>query len=215
MTFKTLTVNYKSVDKHAKTFSINWPEGFVPGTTDNYACNQLLDSRLTVDDVWEYLVKPKYWTSYYANSENPRIVDDNGESIDQESLNLKTKFSFVTFGFDVNSEVIEFVAPEEYESGKKIARITWSGACIEKGKGTKLDVVHAWLLQDTETGVKILTEETQNGVPAKFLRVSESHPMINGHQDWLKGLCTITAVNKNVEYATEYWGVNLDKFKKN
>ncbi|MDR3105930.1 MAG: SRPBCC domain-containing protein, partial [Yokenella regensburgei] len=36
--------------------------------------------------------------------------------------------------------------------------------------------------------VRILTQETQNGVPAKDLANTRPNPMLNGHQEWLDGL---------------------------
>lgn len=67
------------------------------------------------------------------------------------------------------------------------ARVAWHGWA---GEGdTRLDVHHAWLLEDLSGGrVRILTQETQVGRPAKELAVAKPNPMINGHQDWLDGL---------------------------
>lgn len=60
----------------------------------------------------------------------------------------------------------------------------WSG----EGE-TRLDAHHAWLLEDLAGGrVRILTQETQNGHPAKALAKTTPNPMINGHQAWLDGL---------------------------
>ncbi|MNP65637.1 hypothetical protein D3C76_1612440 [compost metagenome] len=58
------------------------------------------------------------------------------------------------------------------------------------GEGdTRLDVHHAWLIEDLPGGrVRILTQETQKGKPAQALAKAKPNPMINGHQDWLEGL---------------------------
>jgi hypothetical protein len=40
----------------------------------------------------------------------------------------------------------------------------------------------------SENRVRILTQETQNGAPAKELAKTKPNPMINGHQEWLDGL---------------------------
>ena len=48
---------------------------------------------------------------------------------------------------------------------------------------------HAWLLEELSGGrLRILTQETQCGQPARDLAQARPNPMINGHQDWLDGL---------------------------
>jgi len=50
-------------------------------------------------------------------------------------------------------------------------------------------VHHAWLIEELSGGrVRILTQETQNGKPARELAVTRPNPMINGHQEWLDGM---------------------------
>ncbi|MFD2781291.1 hypothetical protein ACFS32_09345 [Novosphingobium pokkalii] len=69
------------------------------------------------------------------------------------------------------------------------ARVAWHGWAGEVGAQDRLDVHHAWLIEDLSGGrVRILTQETQNGNPAKDLAKANPNPMINGHQDWLNGL---------------------------
>ena len=67
------------------------------------------------------------------------------------------------------------------------ARVAWHGW---SGDGAeRLDVHHAWLIEDLPAGrVRVLTQETQNGEPAKVLARTVPNPMINGHQEWLDGL---------------------------
>ena len=93
------------------------------------------------------------------------------------------RFYFETFGFPVDAEVVELVEPKNGQAG----RIAWHGWA---GEGeTRLDVHHAWLLEELDGGrVRILTQETQNGEPAKELAKAKLNPMINGHQEWLDGM---------------------------
>ena len=93
------------------------------------------------------------------------------------------RFYFETFGFPVDAEVVELVEPKNGQAG----RIAWHGWA---GEGeTRLDVHHAWLLEELDGGrVRILTQETQNGEPAKELAKAKPNPMINGHQEWLDGM---------------------------
>jgi len=41
--------------------------------------------------------------------------------------------------------------------------------------------------------VRILTQETQNGKPARDLAVAKPNPMINAHQEWIEGLARAAA----------------------
>ena len=159
--------------------SIVWPQGYLPGETDNFCSNEVIVKGLTTADVWPYLANAYVWSSYYANSSDVKLPDG------AEQLQANMVFFFKTFGFPVDAHVVEFVAPQAGEP----ARIAWHGWAGEVGTDERLDVHHAWLIEDLEGGrVRILTQETQNGQPAKELAQAKPNPMINGHQDWLDGL---------------------------
>lgn len=95
------------------------------------------------------------------------------------------RFYFSTFGFPVEAQVVEHVPPVKGQP----ARVAWHGWAGEEGAADRLDVHHAWLLEELSGGrLRILTQETQRGEPAKALPQAQPNPMINGHQDWLNGL---------------------------
>lgn len=157
---------------------IIWPAGYVPGFTDNYCSNEVIVTGLTTEDIWPFLNIPARWPEYYKNSADVRFYDDKGPE-----LELGVRFFFSTFGFPVESKCVEHVAPVKGQP----ARVAWHGWSGE-GEG-RLDVHHAWLIEDLSGGrVRILTQETQNGAPAKDLAKAVPNPMINGHQEWLDGL---------------------------
>lgn len=163
--------------------AILWPEGFVPGFTDNFASNEVIVAGLSAAQVWPLLSFAERWPSYYANSANVRFYDGAGPE-----LKAGTRFYFETFGFPVEAQCTECQPPAAGEPG----RIAWHGWA---GDGeTRLDVHHAWLVEDLPGGrVRILTQETQKGNPAKELARTKPNPMINGHQDWLDGLLEAAA----------------------
>jgi len=163
--------------------AILWPEGFVPGFTDNFASNEVIVAGLSAAQVWPLLSFAERWPGYYANSANVRFHDGAGPE-----LEAGTRFYFETFGFPVEAQCTEYQAPAAGEPG----RIAWHGWA---GEGeTRLDVHHAWLVEDLPGGrVRILTQETQNGNPAKELARTKPNPMINGHQQWLDGLVEAAA----------------------
>ena len=47
---------------------INWPKEYVPGTTDNFASNEVIVKGLTAKEVFDTLVDAGLWASYYKNS---------------------------------------------------------------------------------------------------------------------------------------------------
>lgn len=158
---------------------IIWPEGYLPGFTDNFASNEMIVAGLSIADLWPFLATPASWPTYYANSANPRFYDNKGPELEND-----VRFYFETFGFPVEAQVVEYVPP----AAGQPARVAWHGWAGSTSED-RLDVHHAWLLEDLEGGrVRILTQETQKGKPAQALAAAEPNPMINGHDQWLKGM---------------------------
>lgn len=158
---------------------ILWPAGYVPGFTDNYCSNELIVSGLAAVDLWPLLNSPHLWPTYYANSANPRFYDGQGPELAQG-----VRFYFETFGFPVEARVVEHLPPVLGQAAR-LAWRGWAGVSPED----RLDVHHAWLIEDLSGGrVRLLTQETQVGKQAQALARARPNPMINGHQDWLEGM---------------------------
>ena len=160
--------------------AIVWPEGYLPGTTDNFVSNEVIVAGLGAADVWPLLADATKWPSYYANSADVRFYDGKGPVLTEGD-----RFFFKTFGFPVEAQVTEYVPPANGQPG----RVAWHGWAGEEGSAERLDVIHAWLVEDLPGGrVRVLTQESQKGKPAQALATSKPNIMINGHQDWLTGL---------------------------
>ncbi|MBC2666924.1 SRPBCC domain-containing protein [Novosphingobium flavum] len=158
--------------------AIVWPEGYVPGFSDNFASNEVIVAGLAAARVWPLLARPEAWPTYYENCSDIAFHGAAGPE-----LAAGTRFFFRTFGFPVECEVTEYEVPE----GNRPGRVAWHGWSGEGDQ--RLDVHHAWLVEDLSGGrVRVLTQETQNGAPAKELAAAVPNPMINGHQAWLVGL---------------------------
>lgn len=85
----------------------------------------------------------------------------------------------------IEAKIIEYKEPQF----GKAARISWHGWTGEHGTDKRLDVIHAWLIEDLDhSRVRVLTQESQKGKPALELARTLPNPMINGHQEWLNGL---------------------------
>lgn len=159
--------------------AVHWPKGYIPGEADNFASNEVIVAGLSVADAWRYLNTPTLWPSYYSNAADVVFYDSEGPELSQG-----VRFRFSTFGFAVEAQVVEHAPPTPGQP----ARVAWHG-WVEGDAQSRLDVHHAWLLEDLPGGrLRILTQETQNGVPALELAKARPNPMINGHQDWLDGL---------------------------
>lgn len=159
--------------------AIEWPAGYVPGESDNYASNEIVVKGLTAAEVWPHLADTSEWESYYANVRDIRFPDGSGPL-----LAAGKRFDFTTFSFPVKARVTGFVPPAEGQPG----RMAWYGL-IEGDAETRCEVHHAWLFEDLPGGrVRILTQETQNGKPARDMATARPNPMINAHQDWIEGL---------------------------
>ncbi|MFF9550769.1 SRPBCC family protein [Methylobacterium fujisawaense] len=168
--------------------AIEWPADFVPGFTDNFCSNEVIVAGLCAAEVWPLLVEAQRWPSYYANSANVRFRDGDGVTL----INGR-RFYFETFDFPVEAKVVEYAAP----TAKSPGRVAWHGWAGEERDPTRLDVHHAWLVENLSGGrVRILTQETQKGAPARDLAKAKPNPMINGHQDWLEGLIAATRLAK-------------------
>ncbi len=158
--------------------SIIWPAGYLPGTTDNFVSNEVISANANLDEVWRHLSTPSLWPSYYHNASQPFIYDAPEQA--GVALTAGARFRFVTFGFDVEGEVTELTPPGDGQPG----RIAWHG-WVEGDEEQRLDVHHAWIVEALSHGrVRVLTQETQNGVPAQQLAAEQPNPMLNAHQAW-------------------------------
>lgn len=160
--------------------SIVWPKDFVPGFSDNFVSNEMIIKDLNINNVWENLVNTSVWEKYYSNMGNISFENSTNSYLKENS-----RFSFTTFGFPIKAEITEFIPPFQGEPG----RIAWHGWNEVENSDDRLDVIHAWLIEELpKNRVRILTQETQNGKPAIELAKTRPNPMLNGHQQWLDGL---------------------------
>ena len=159
---------------------IFWPADYVPGFTDNFCSNEVIVAGLTTTELWPFLNEPERWPTYYSNAADVRFYDGKGPQ-----LQAGMRFFFSTFGFPVEAQVVEHVP----SIGGQPARVAWHGWSGDVGAPDRLDVHHAWLIENLWGGrVRILTQETQKGAPARELAKADPNPMINGHQQWLDGM---------------------------
>ena len=166
---------------------INCPHEYLPGYTDNFASNEVIVRNASAKEVFDTLIDAGLWESYYKNSADVEFDNTPGTI-----LRENTRFRFKTFGFPIEAQIIEFEEPSDGRPG----RLAWHG-WAEGDADHRLDVVHAWLIEDLpENRVRILTQESQVGKPARELQEANPDPMNIGHQDWLKGLVATVQAQK-------------------
>lgn len=164
--------------------AIHWPAAYLPGTTDNFVSNETIAAGLSAADVWPWLARPALWPGYYSNAADVQLPPGT-PAAPADELAAGLAFFFTTFGFPVDAQCVECVAPADGQPG----RVAWHGWAGAPGSAQRLDVHHAWLVEDLDGGrVRILTQETQRGAPAVELARTRPNPMLLGHQDWLGGL---------------------------
>ncbi len=148
---------------------IRWPPRFAPGTAPVHVVNAL-DIAAPPAAVWAKLVRATGWPDYYANASKVRI-DGGGED-----LTAGATFRWRTFDVDLVTTVEEFV-PEQ--------RVAWLA------RGVGVEAYHAWRLEPTGTGTRVVTEETQYGALARLGALVMPRRMHDWHQTWLEGLARV------------------------
>ena len=161
------------------THGIDWPEGFAPGTTDNFISEELVVPALSAAGVWPHLVDTAQWISYYGYMSEVAVADGGG------LLRLGTRFRLSTLSYAVDAEVTQYREPSRGIPGL----LAWRGR-VEEATG-RLDLYHGWRVEDLAGGgVRILTQETQTGELAREIAKADPSPMLYAHQDWVKGLAS-------------------------
>jgi hypothetical protein len=150
-----------------KANQIFWPSGFEPEKCPIHVHNELAMTAAP-ESVWAWLIRAQLWPTWYPNSADIRFLSGNPPDIA-----LGTRFRWKTFGVTVTSTVLEFVPYE---------RLAWDA------HGSGLAAYHAWLIQETEQGCQVITEENQRGLLARLSRALRPKNMERQHQIWLEGL---------------------------
>jgi uncharacterized protein YndB with AHSA1/START domain len=151
---------------------IAWPDEHRPEVSEFRAVNEL---QIAADPeiVWAWLCRPDLWPSYYGNA---RMIKHLGGP--WPSVELGSRWRWLTFGAFVTSELVEFEPAE---------RLAWSAKELG-GSGH-----HGWVLTRRDGGTLVHTEETQKGLGIKLLKPALRPLMVRFHQRWLEGLAKAAA----------------------
>lgn len=147
---------------------VHWPDDAHPSESRIYGYNEIRCA-LAPADIWPVLIRAAEWPEWYGNCKR---MDIDGGGVD---LADGTRFHWTTFGVRVHTVVTEFEPP---------TRLTWSG----RAPGST--GAHGWVIEATDDGCRIVTEEVQRGlipfIGAWYLRPG----LLKQHKLWLRGLVT-------------------------
>lgn len=144
-----------------------WPTEHAPDGAHVHVPNQL-DMGAPVENVWAWLVRPDRWSEFYENVRRARIVKGP-----EPELQLGSTFKWVTFNTPITSTIAA------YEPGRHLA---WEFS------GPLIRGYHYWQLDPTESGCRVVTEETERGLAPRLLSSVITRQMARQHQLWLEGL---------------------------
>ncbi len=145
---------------------IRWPAEHDPTDAGVYVVNELsMEAPPAV--VWAWLARAPLWPEWYPNSKDVVLQGPD------KNLKYGTQFRWNTFGVNIASTVLEF---EPYES------LAWDSQAFG------INAYHAWLIEKTETGCHVTTEETQSGIMARLQKLFMPNRMQQQHQIWLERL---------------------------
>ena len=153
-----------------KAPTVRWPMANAPEFASIHVVNS---TRTTADPgiIWDWLTRPEQWHRFYGNAK--RIRHRSGP---WPRLGLGSRFSWITFGALVTTEITEF---EPYE------RLAWTG------EGLGATAHHAWLLDASGPDLQLVTEETQRGFLPRLLRPVMRPAMLRQHQLWIDQLARL------------------------
>lgn len=107
---------------------INWPHPYLPGTTDNFASNEVIIQGVTAKEAFENLIDTAIWPTYYDNVSDVEFDNTKGTK-----LAADTRFRFKTFGSPSkpksrNSSLLRAISRGDFPgtAGPKATRITAS-----------------------------------------------------------------------------------------
>jgi uncharacterized protein YndB with AHSA1/START domain len=148
---------------------INWPERYEPKEASFFVHNQI-DIDAPPEAVWNVIVQAETWPAWYEGAENVKV--SNGTN---GVLGPRSTFTWSTMGLDFTSTVTEFEPPY---------RLSW-----ESRKST-IQGYHAWLIIRTDTGSRVVTEESQYGFMTLLQKVFVPNKLHRLHDVWLNQIKT-------------------------
>ncbi len=146
---------------------IIWPPEHTPGSSMVFAQNTI-EIAATPDRVWSLLIDCLEWPLWYRHCSDVSVL--RGGPL----LSANSKFRFKTLNFYFEPDM------ETFEPSRMLV---WSAKGPAGTSGA-----HAWYIEPTSGGCRVITEEAQRGLLLFFLRSSTRSLLLTSHQEWLQSL---------------------------
>lgn len=146
---------------------IIWPYIHIPKNSIVFAQNKV-EIAASPDKVWTELINCLAWPSWYQYCSDVSIIRG------YDTLTSDSQFRFKTLGMYFTPQIVTF------ETNKMLV---WSATGPLGISGS-----HAWLIEETETGCRVTTEESQIGRLLYLLKWRIQGQLVHAHEDWLQSL---------------------------
>jgi len=145
---------------------ISWPGDYAPDKAAFFVHNQI-DIQAEPARVWGILIYAADWPQWYAGASDIQLADPD------KPLAADSVFSWRIMGLNLESGVREFEPPN---------RLAW------ESRMALIRSHHAWLLVPTETGTRVISDESFHGFLAYMQRAFQPRKLHRLHQAQLEEL---------------------------
>ena len=152
--------------------AVRFPDQHRPEVSSFIARNEL-QIAAPPENVWEWLVRPDLWPSFYSNAKLVRHLEGPWPRIE-----LGSRWRWLTFGALITTELVE---------AEPHSHLAWSAS------GLGASGHHGWVLEERDGGTYVVTEETQRGWGIALAKPALRPMMVRYHQRWLEGLARVAA----------------------
>ena len=146
---------------------ISWPRGHAPTAAVVFAHNAV-DVNAPAQKVWALLTDCEAWPRWYRHCSDVSILRGG------PGLQAQGKFRFKTLGRFFEPEVVTFQPNRQ---------LIWSAKGPARTSGS-----HAWLIEETRKGCRLITEEAQTGLALMLVAGRIRAQLLTAHEDWVRSL---------------------------
>ncbi|KAJ4245737.1 hypothetical protein NW762_013861 [Fusarium torreyae] len=156
-----------STAAHSPDQRIVWPSGHSPASAAVFAHNEV-HINASPERVWSLLIDCTKWPQWYKHCTDVSVLD-GGHVLQKDAT-----FRFKTLRTYFQPKVVIF---EPYTS------LVWEAQGPAWTSGA-----HAWHIEPSATGCKVITEEAQRGLLLSVIGGRVKKNLEFNHEDWLQSL---------------------------